>query len=131
MTAVVGEVIARPNQQPTVDIINENSRPDNQQPSDMSNKKENSDNEKTSSLLNAKSNKIRKVRNAAKVSLDKQAEKMLTRSNAKFPIAEIGQSVRLRIPDVDRAKKDRLNIISIIISVEKEKLINLELNTIF
>lgn len=91
----------------------------------MSNEKKNSDNEGAASLLNARSNEIRRAHNATKVSLDKQAKKMLACSNAKFPIAEIGQSVRVRIPDVDRAKTDSCNIIAIILSVEKEKLYKL------
>jgi len=50
---------------------------------------------------------------------------MLKRSNAKFPVAKIGQSVRIRVPEVDRAKADSRNIIAVIISVENESLYKL------
>ncbi|KAK9886502.1 hypothetical protein WA026_016783 [Henosepilachna vigintioctopunctata] len=69
MTAAVGEVIARPNQQPTVDIINENPRPNGQQPSDMSNEKENSDNEK---IFKENSDNEKRLRSNAKFFKDLQ-----------------------------------------------------------
>lgn len=50
---------------------------------------------------------------------------MLKHSNAKFPVARIDQSVRMKIPEVDRAKADSRNIIAIIISVENESLYKL------
>ncbi|XP_022909346.2 uncharacterized protein [Onthophagus taurus] len=69
---------------------------------------------------NTVSQKILEARNFAKQSLEKQADKMLKRSNAKFPVAEIGQSVRIKVPEIDRAKADSRNIIAVIISVEKD-----------
>ncbi|XP_071050741.1 uncharacterized protein [Onthophagus taurus] len=69
---------------------------------------------------NTVSQKILEARNFAKHSLEKHADKMLKRSNAKFPDAEIGQSVRIKVPEIDRAKADSRNIIAVIISVEKD-----------
>ncbi|XP_072377791.1 uncharacterized protein [Diabrotica undecimpunctata] len=51
-------------------------------------------------------------KNLTKQSLVKQADRMLKHSNARFPVAKEGQSVRVRIPEVDRAKADSRNIIA-------------------
>ncbi|XP_072380794.1 uncharacterized protein [Diabrotica undecimpunctata] len=59
------------------------------------------------------------------VELTKQADRMLKHSNDRFPVAKVGESVRVRIPEVDRAKADSRNIIAIIISVKDERLYKL------
>lgn len=71
------------------------------------------------------SRKIEEARIGARQSLEKQAEKMIKASNAKFPAVEIGQCVRIKVPDVDRAKADGRNIIAIVISIENENLYKL------
>ncbi|KAL4719361.1 hypothetical protein ACJJTC_002291 [Scirpophaga incertulas] len=71
------------------------------------------------------SRKIEEARVGARQSLEKQAEKMIKASNAKFPAIEIGQRVRIKVPDVDRAKADGRNIIAVVISNENENLYKL------
>lgn len=78
-----------------------------------------------SSAIATTSEKIQEVRSSARESLQKQAEKMLKRSNSKFPVAEIGDSVRIRVPEVDRAKADSLNIIGVIMLVTDNNLYKL------
>lgn len=50
---------------------------------------------------------------------------MLKRSNTKFLVAEIGQNIRIRVPELDRAKADSRNIIAVITSVENVSLYKL------
>ncbi|KAI4459376.1 hypothetical protein MML48_6g00002560 [Holotrichia oblita] len=64
---------------------------------------------------------IQEPRTSAKQSLEKQAEKMLVLSSVKYPAAaNIGNSVVVKIPDVDRAKSDARNAIAVIMSLEEE-----------
>ncbi|CAG4952726.1 unnamed protein product [Parnassius apollo] len=53
-------------------------------------------------------------------SLKKQAHKMLALSSVKYPAANTGDNVVVKIPDVDRAKADDRNIMAVIISQETE-----------
>lgn len=75
--------------------------------------------------INVCSRKIEEARIGARQSLEKQAEKMIKASNAKFTAVEIGQCVRIKVPDVDRAKADGRNIIAVVISIENENLYKL------
>ena len=75
--------------------------------------------------INVRSQNISKARDTARQSLDKQAKKMLLLSNTKFPQAEVGQSVRIKVPEVDRAKADGRNILAVVIFIEKENLYKL------
>uniref|UniRef100_A0A8D8Q4X0 KRAB-A domain-containing protein 2 n=1 Tax=Cacopsylla melanoneura TaxID=428564 RepID=A0A8D8Q4X0_9HEMI len=65
-------------------------------------------------------NKVRKIREAAREGLEIQAKKMKKISNEKFPDAQVGQNVRIKVPDVDRAKIDPKSIIAVIIKKEDE-----------
>ena len=47
---------------------------------------------------------ILKIRENAKLSLEQQKTRMLKFSNRKFPPAQVGDTVKLRIPDVDRGR---------------------------
>lgn len=47
--------------------------------------------------------------------LTTQASKMLNRSNSLFKPIEIGKTVRIPIPEVDRAKTDSKNMIGVVI----------------
>ncbi|KAK9753251.1 hypothetical protein QE152_g3728 [Popillia japonica] len=64
---------------------------------------------------------VRKYRMSAKVGLDSQAKKMLKVSNLKFPSAKIGDTVKLRVPDVDRARSDPRNLLAVILQIQDEE----------
>jgi hypothetical protein len=82
--------------------------------------------EDSSFALDEVSENIQKARRSAKQSLNKQAEKMLRLSKLKFPTANVGETVRIRIPEVDRGKADSRNIIAVITSKENENLYKLD-----
>ena len=50
--------------------------------------------------------KIIESRRDAKTNLENQAKKMKMSSDGQFPIPEIGETVRIAVPDVDRGKGD-------------------------
>lgn len=58
---------------------------------------------------------MRRIREAARENLEIQAKKMKKMSNDKFPDAQVGQNVRVKVPDVDRSKIDPKSIIAVII----------------
>ena len=59
-------------------------------------------------------------RKAAAENLKVQARKMLKTSNEKFAPASIGDTVRVKIPDVDRGRTDSRNVLAVITDVEDE-----------
>lgn len=61
--------------------------------------------------------KISSIRSRARSRLNQQAHRMTKRSAQLFPPAQIGQSVRIPVPDVDRAKADFGNILGVILEV--------------
>ncbi|XP_072398084.1 uncharacterized protein [Diabrotica undecimpunctata] len=86
---------------------------------------ENEGHEEDGTEVGKTSKKIQEIRDLTKQSLIKQADRMLKHSNDRFPVANVGESVRVRIPEVDRTKADSRNIIVIIISVKDEELYKL------
>ena len=54
----------------------------------------------------------------AKKNLEKQATKMLKYSNSKFPHCQVGDTVRVAIPDVDRGRGDFRNILMAILEID-------------
>ena len=60
-------------------------------------------------------------RKLAKEHLKKQASKMLRLSNSKFAPASVGDNVKVPVPEVDRSKCSKINIIGIIMEVDSEK----------
>lgn len=46
--------------------------------------------------------------------LQKQASKIVDVSNPKYPMAAIGDTVRSRVPDDDRARSDERNILPLL-----------------
>lgn len=68
-------------------------------------------------LLQHRATMMRK-RKAAEENLKVQAQKMLKTSNEKFPPANVGDTVRVKVPDVDRGRTDARNIIAVITDVE-------------
>lgn len=47
---------------------------------------------------------------SAKESLESQAKKMLKVLNLKFPSGKVDDAMKLRVPDVDRARSDPRNL---------------------
>ncbi|XP_060858218.1 KRAB-A domain-containing protein 2-like isoform X1 [Metopolophium dirhodum] len=56
-------------------------------------------------------------RKKAKENLEKQAKRMKDLSNTKFAVANIGSTVRIKIPDVDRGKGDPRSIIAVVLKL--------------
>lgn len=50
--------------------------------------------------------------------MQKQAEKMLKSSSSRFYPLEIGSTVRISIPDVDRAREAPRNLLAVVLDVE-------------
>lgn len=56
---------------------------------------------------------------SAKESLESQTKKMLKVSNLKFFSGSIGNTVKLRAPDVDRVRSDPRNLLAVLLEVQK------------
>lgn len=67
--------------------------------------------------LERKKENVMAVRKLALSNLQKQANKMLDVSSAKYPMAAIGDTVRVRVPDIDRARSDGRNMLATVIEV--------------
>ncbi|KAK9679289.1 hypothetical protein QE152_g40145 [Popillia japonica] len=61
---------------------------------------------------------INSKRVAAKENLLLQATKMLRTSKKKFPAAQIGDTVRIQVPDVDRGRTDPRNVLAIVVGIQ-------------
>uniref|UniRef100_A0A6P7EY72 Uncharacterized protein LOC114324478 n=2 Tax=Diabrotica virgifera virgifera TaxID=50390 RepID=A0A6P7EY72_DIAVI len=82
-------------------------------------------NENLDSNIDIRINDVRKKRKLALTNLEKQAEKMLKFSNSKYPSAKLGNTVRIRVPDVDRARSDQRNLLAIVTEITEKKLYKL------
>ncbi|XP_067138747.1 uncharacterized protein [Centruroides vittatus] len=58
------------------------------------------------------------IRNNTKFSLKKQDEKMKAMSVDKYPNVKIGQNVRLKVPEIDKAKTDPKSVIAVVVDVK-------------
>ncbi|XP_023223965.1 uncharacterized protein LOC111625151 [Centruroides sculpturatus] len=58
------------------------------------------------------------IRNNAKVSLEKRAEKMKATSVDKYLNVKIGQNVRLKVPEIDKTKTDSKSVIAVVIDIK-------------
>lgn len=63
---------------------------------------------------------LREIRESAREGLESQAKKMKNTSKEKFPEPEVGQNVRIKIPDVDRSKIDPKGMIAVILKKDDE-----------
>lgn len=75
--------------------------------------------EKSCNLCTAATN-IRTERAASRCHLQKQASRMLKRSNSKFPRCKVGDTVRVAVPDVDRGRGDFRNVLMAILEVDEK-----------
>ncbi|XP_025405479.1 uncharacterized protein LOC112679780 [Sipha flava] len=65
----------------------------------------------------ARTQKIKQHREESLIGLQKQARQMLQMSNKKMPIVLIGQTVKIKIPEVDRSKIDARTLMSKVLQV--------------
>ncbi|CAH1969949.1 unnamed protein product [Acanthoscelides obtectus] len=69
-----------------------------------------------------------RIRTKAKLNLEAQAEKMKAKSSDKHPNVKVGQNVRLKVPDIARAKTDPKSIIAVVIDVKDNEFYQLRTN---
>lgn len=62
-------------------------------------------------------NTIKNERSNSKLSLEQQAKKMKFRSINKFPPCNVGDTVRVKLPEVDRSKGDPQNVLFAVVSI--------------
>jgi len=68
----------------------------------------------------SRAQKVKVFREAAREGLEEQAKKMKATSSKKFQKPTVGQNVRIKIPDIDRAKMDPRLIIAVITDIKDE-----------
>ncbi|XP_060836281.1 KRAB-A domain-containing protein 2-like [Rhopalosiphum padi] len=74
---------------------------------------------RTNTSVYKKENTI-KNRALALNGLQTQASVMLRSSNQKFPSAQVGDTVRVRVPDIDRGRMDYQNILAVVMDVDND-----------
>lgn len=80
---------------------------------------------KTKRKPGAQKRKVIAARKLGLSNLPKQEKKMLDVSSAKYPMTAIGETVRVRVPDVDRARSDE-NMLATVIELTATNLYKLE-----
>ena len=65
--------------------------------------------------------KVKAFREAAREGLEEQAMKMKATSSKIFQKPILGQNVRIKIPDIDRAKMDPRSVIAVITDIKDEQ----------
>lgn len=65
------------------------------------------------------------VREVAKIGLQKQAEQMVSLSNSKLAPVDIGKSVVVRVPDVDRGRLAPRNVLAVVMNINDSGLYQL------
>lgn len=71
-------------------------------------------------IIPARALKIREHREESHIELQKQARKMKEISSKKMPIVLIGQTVKIKIPEVDRSKVDARTLLAVVLQVVDE-----------
>ncbi|KAL5241914.1 hypothetical protein ACI65C_009324 [Semiaphis heraclei] len=71
-------------------------------------------------IIPARALKIRKHREESHIELQKKARKMKEISSKKLPIVLIGQTVKIKIPEVDRSKVDARTLLAVVLQVVDE-----------
>jgi len=69
----------------------------------------------------SRAQKVKVFRQAAREGLEEQAKKMKATSSKKFQKPTLGQNVRIKIPDIDRAKMDPRSITAVITDIKEEE----------
>jgi len=73
----------------------------------------------TATISRAQEAKV--FREAAREEVEEKAKKMQATSSKKFQKPTLGQNVRIKIPDIDRAKMDPRSIIAVITDIKDEE----------
>jgi len=69
----------------------------------------------------SRAQKVKVFGKAAREGLEEQAKEMKATSSKKFQKPTLGQNVRIKIPDIDRAKMDPRSIIAVVTDVKDEE----------
>jgi hypothetical protein len=69
----------------------------------------------------SRAQKVKAFREAAREGLEEQAKKMKATSSKKFQKPTLGQNIRIKIADIDRAKMDPRSITAVITDIKEEK----------
>ena len=69
----------------------------------------------------SRAQKVKVFRQAAREGLEEQAKKIKATFSKKFQKPTLGQHVRMKIPDIDRAKMDPRSIIAVITDNKEEE----------
>jgi len=69
----------------------------------------------------SRAQKVKVFREAAREELEEQAKEMKATSSKKFQKPTLGQNVRIKITDIDRAKMDPRSIIAVITDIKDEE----------
>jgi hypothetical protein len=64
---------------------------------------------------------VKVFREAAREGLEEQANKMKATSSKKFQKPTLGQNVRIKIPNIDRAKMDPKSITAVITDIKDQE----------
>ncbi|KAF2890497.1 hypothetical protein ILUMI_15676 [Ignelater luminosus] len=73
--------------------------------------------EKMIGYVKENNNKRCKENKMALSNLEKQAKKKLNSSNSKYPSAKVDDTVRVRVPDADRAGSDQRNLLATVTEI--------------
>jgi len=73
----------------------------------------------------SRAQKVKVFREAAREGLEEQAKRMKATSSKKFQKPTLGQNVRIKIPDIDRAKMDPRSIIAVNTDIKYEEFYDL------
>ena len=73
------------------------------------------------SICAQRKNKITEKRKIVKSNLQTQAFKMTRLAREKFPQGKVGDTVKVRVPDVDRGRCDSRNILGVIMEADLTK----------
>ena len=76
----------------------------------------------------SRAQKVKVFREAAREGLEGQAKKMKATFSKKFQKPALGQNVRIKIPDIDRAKMDPRSTIAVITDIKDEEFMSLILS---
>ena len=69
----------------------------------------------------SRAEKVKVFREAARERLEELKKKIKTTSSKKFQKPTLGKNVRIKIPDIDRAKMDPRSIIAVITDIKEEE----------
>ena len=74
------------------------------------------------SMCVERKNKITEKRKTMKSNLEPHALKMISLSREKFPRGKVSNTVKVRVPDVDRGRCDSRNILGVLMEVVSPKI---------